>query len=73
MSQNYDDLPSFETGRDQSRVGINWSKWLEVWDLFLATNEWEDKDAGADYKKVKTLKPLFLLKIRSEAREVYNS
>ena len=41
----------------------------------MATNEWEEKDAvtEADYKKVKTLKPLFLLKIGSEAREVYNS
>ena len=75
MAKKYDDLPTFDPGRDQSRVSINWSKWLEVWDLFSATNEWEDKDAGsgADYKKVKTLKPLFLLKIVSEAREVYNS
>ena len=43
-------------------------------DLFLATNEWEEKDEdGVDYVRAKTLKPLFLLKIGEEAREIYNS
>ena len=67
----YQHLTQVEINQD----GINWSKWLEVWDLFLATNELEEKDAGigADYKTVKTLKPLFLLTIGREAIEVYNS
>ena len=48
----------------------NWSKWPEVYDLFFVTYEWEEKDAGAgaDYKKVKTTKPLFLLKIGKQER-----
>ena len=41
-------------------------------DLFLATNEWEEKDEdGVDYVRAKTLKPLFLPKIGEEAREIY--
>ena len=74
MAHSYEELPTFEPGRDQSLVGTRWSKWLEVWELFLASREMEEIDnSTTDYKQAKTLKPLFLLKIGDEAREIYNS
>lgn len=67
---NHEALTTFNPGRDQATVGDRWEKWLQVWDLYLASQGLDEKEDG-EYK-VKTLKPLFLLKMGEEAREVYN-
>ena len=74
MTQSHAELPTFEPGRDQASIGTKWTKWLEVWELYLASGENDTIDTEIDdYVKSKTLKPLFLLKIGDEAREIYNS
>ena len=74
MSQTYEDLPTFEPGRDHLVISTKWSRWLEVWELYLASKELDKiVESSGDYERTKILKPLFLLKIGEEAREVYNS
>ena len=74
MSQTHEDLPTFDPGRDHSAISTKWSRWLEVWELYLASKELDKiSDTASDYERTKILKPLFLLKIGEEAREVYNS
>jgi hypothetical protein len=70
-THNHESLPSFNPGRDQAMVGDKWDRWLEVWDLYLASQSLNEKDNQSEYKN-QTLKPLFLLKIGDEAREIYN-
>ena len=63
MAQSHEELPKFDPGHDQSSVGTKWSKWLEVWDLYLTCREIDKIDTTtSDYEKAKTLKPLFLPK-----------
>ena len=74
-SQTHEDLPTFELGCDHAAISTRWSRWLEVWELYLASKELDKIENGSteDYERSKILKPLFLLKIGEEAREVYNS
>ena len=74
MAQTHEDLPTFDPGRDHLSISTKWSRWLEVGELYLASKELDKVvEASGDYELAKILKPLFLLKIGEEAREVYNS
>ena len=44
MAQSHEELPKFDPGRYQSAVGTKWSKWLEVWDLYLASRKMDKVD-----------------------------
>ena len=46
-SQTHEDLPTFEPGRDHAAISTRWSRWLEVWELYLASKELDK----IDYKK----------------------
>ena len=62
MTQSHTELPKFEPGRDQASIGTKWTKWLEVWELYLPSRENDTINNDTyEYVKSKTLKPLFLL------------
>ncbi len=70
MPPNHDSLPEFNPGRDQTMYGAKWEAWLQVWTLYLESRELGEKENG-EYK-LRSLKPLFLLKLGDEARQIYN-
>ena len=71
MTQSHTELPKFEPGRDQASIGTKWTKWLEVWELYLPSRENDTIDTDTDdYVKSKTLKPLFPLKIGDSPRDL---
>ncbi|RNA23716.1 hypothetical protein BpHYR1_050241 [Brachionus plicatilis] len=71
---SHESLPNFNPGIYASQHFVKRSEWMELWELRLQSLELDDiVTTLGDYTNVKTLKPLFIIKIGDEAREVYNS
>jgi hypothetical protein len=50
---NHEALTTFIPGRDQATVGDRWEKWLQVWDLYLASQGLDEKEDIRRYNKPK--------------------
>ena len=51
--QTHEELPTFDPGHDHTAISTKWSRWLEVWELYLASKELDkiENESTEDYER----------------------